>query len=209
VTRPEAVAKTRGRVLILKDLHDQIDVATADAYGWPRDLSDEQILERLVALNAERAREEAAGQVRWLRPDYQIPRFAKGAAAKSGELDLGDALAMVGEERPDFPKDPADRPPAVLAVLDHADTPLDIAAIARSFNKGGKRIEQAIAKALSGLVRYPDAQLNRGQVPSQMSRCGVGQIRNKGYAYAWETEAHRGIFCLPVDGRPSRILVDG
>ncbi|MDR6532590.1 hypothetical protein J2800_003348 [Caulobacter rhizosphaerae] len=154
LTEVEADQKTRGRVLILKDLHDQIDVATADAYGWPRDLSDEQILERLVALNAERAREEAAGQVRWLRPDYQIPRFAKGAAAKSGELDLGDALAMVGEERPDFPKDPADRPPAVLAVLDHADTPLDIAAIARSFNKGGKRIEQAIAKALSGLVRY-------------------------------------------------------
>ena len=44
--------KTRGRVLILKELHDQIDAATADAYGWPRDLTDEQILERLVALNA-------------------------------------------------------------------------------------------------------------------------------------------------------------
>ena len=68
--------KDRGRVLILKDLHDQIDRATADAYGWPHDLTDEQILERLVALNAERAAEEAAGHVRWLRPDYQIPRFA-------------------------------------------------------------------------------------------------------------------------------------
>lgn len=30
---------------------------------------------RLVALNATRAAEEKAGQVRWLRPDYQRPRF--------------------------------------------------------------------------------------------------------------------------------------
>ena len=32
------------------------------------------ILERLVALNAERAAEEARGVVRWLRPAYQLPR---------------------------------------------------------------------------------------------------------------------------------------
>jgi hypothetical protein len=154
LTPIEQDQKTRGRVLILKELHDQIDAATADAYGWPRDLTDEQILERLVALNAERAREEAAGQVRWLRPDYQIPRFAKGAAAKSGDLDLGEAPVVVGEDLPDFPKDAADRPPAVLSILDHADTPLDVAAIARRFHKGGKRIEQAVVKALPGLVRY-------------------------------------------------------
>jgi hypothetical protein len=153
LTPIEADQKTRGRVLILKELHDQIDAATADAYGWPCDLTDEQILERLVALNAERAREEAAGQVRWLRPDYQIPRFAKGAAAKTNELDLGEA-PVISDDLPDFPKDAADRPPAVLSILDHADAPLDVAAIARSFNKGGKRIEQAVLKALPGLVRY-------------------------------------------------------
>ncbi len=28
-----------------------------DAYGWPHDLSDEEILERLLALNLERAAE--------------------------------------------------------------------------------------------------------------------------------------------------------
>jgi hypothetical protein len=31
----------------------------AAAYGWPVDLTDEQILERLLALNLERAAEEA------------------------------------------------------------------------------------------------------------------------------------------------------
>ena len=69
LTPAEEDAKQHGRVLILKELHEQIDALTAQAYGWPTDLTDEQILERLVALNAERAKEEAAGHVRWLRPD--------------------------------------------------------------------------------------------------------------------------------------------
>jgi hypothetical protein len=30
-----------------------------------------------VALNAARAAEEASGTIRWLRPDYQLPRFGK------------------------------------------------------------------------------------------------------------------------------------
>ena len=60
----------QGLIGILKDLHDQIDAEVAAAYGWPADLSDEEILERLIALNRERAAEEAAGHVRWLRPDY-------------------------------------------------------------------------------------------------------------------------------------------
>jgi hypothetical protein len=39
--------------------HRNLDAAVAAAYGWPADLSDEQILERLLALNLERAAEEA------------------------------------------------------------------------------------------------------------------------------------------------------
>jgi hypothetical protein len=39
--------------------HKKLDAAVAAAYGWPTDLSDEQILERLLALNLERAAEEA------------------------------------------------------------------------------------------------------------------------------------------------------
>ncbi|MCK6506793.1 serine/threonine protein kinase, partial [Myxococcota bacterium] len=35
--------------------------------------AEEELLSRLVALNAARAAEEAQGQVRWLRPDYQHP----------------------------------------------------------------------------------------------------------------------------------------
>ncbi|MBJ7319702.1 MAG: class I SAM-dependent DNA methyltransferase [Brevundimonas sp.] len=146
--------KERGRVLILKDLHDQIDRATADAYGWPHDLSDEQILERLVALNAERAAEEAAGHVRWLRPDYQIPRFAKGAAAKSGQLDLGESVVAIDKSLPVFPKDKGEQAMAIHAVLEAAHRPMDAAAVSRAFKGGGKKIEQRVVQALSTLVRY-------------------------------------------------------
>ena len=63
------------RAGIVDHLHQQIDAAVAQAYGWPADLPPAEVVARLVALNAESAAAEKAGQVRWLRPDYQIPRF--------------------------------------------------------------------------------------------------------------------------------------
>ena len=39
--------------------HKKLDAAVAAAYGWPPDLTDDQILEKLLALNLERAAEEA------------------------------------------------------------------------------------------------------------------------------------------------------
>ncbi len=39
--------------------HKKLDAAVAAAYGWPADLSDEKILEKLLALNLARAAEEA------------------------------------------------------------------------------------------------------------------------------------------------------
>lgn len=157
LTDAEADVKARGRVLILKDLHDQIDRATADAYGWPHDLTDEQILERLVALNAERAKEEAAGHVRWLRPDYQIPRFARGAAApKSGELDLGATVVAIDKALPAFPKDKGEQVMAIRAVLQASGRSMDAAAVSRAFKGGGKKIEQRVVQALNTLVRYAE-----------------------------------------------------
>jgi hypothetical protein len=35
--------------------HKKLDNAVFDAYGWPHDLSEEEILTRLLALNLERA----------------------------------------------------------------------------------------------------------------------------------------------------------
>jgi type II restriction/modification system DNA methylase subunit YeeA len=41
--------------------HKKLDQAVLDAYAWPRDLPDDQILERLLALNLERTRRSMGG----------------------------------------------------------------------------------------------------------------------------------------------------
>ena len=72
----------QGLVSVLRDLHDDLDRAVAEAYGWPNDLTAEDILFRLVELNGTRAAEERSGLVRWLRPEFQ-----KTAAVQTG-LDV-------------------------------------------------------------------------------------------------------------------------
>lgn len=57
-------------VSTLKQIHDELDIAVFEAYGWQPTLSDEEILERLVKLNGDRAEEERNGLIRWLRPEY-------------------------------------------------------------------------------------------------------------------------------------------
>lgn len=56
------------------------------AYGWPWPMGRAEILERLVALHDERVAEEQRGIVCWLRPDYQIPRFAAHDRGRSSRL---------------------------------------------------------------------------------------------------------------------------
>jgi hypothetical protein len=72
----------KARATIVDRLHEQLDQAVADAYGWGDEwragaLGPSEIVARLVALNHERAAEEKEGKVRWLRPDYQKPRFGR------------------------------------------------------------------------------------------------------------------------------------
>ena len=80
---PEQEAQaTRARARIVAKLHDDLDLAVADAYGWGDEwrrapLPPAEIVARLVKLNATRAADEKAGTIRWLRPDYQKPRFGK------------------------------------------------------------------------------------------------------------------------------------
>ena len=78
---------------VLRDLHDELDALVAEAYGWPWPMEKEEILERLVALHDERVEEEKRGLVRWLRPDYQIPRF--GAELPPAPLELVASAAAV------------------------------------------------------------------------------------------------------------------
>jgi hypothetical protein len=145
-----------GLVLILKELHDRLDAAVAEAYGWPADLGDDDILARLVALNKERAAEEKRGLVRWLRPDYQIPRFAKGAdkqAAAEEGAQVAATLDIVEKvQLPSFPSGAVEQTAAVFAALASASTPLDAKAIASQF-KRTKTSEKKIADVLASLAR--------------------------------------------------------
>jgi hypothetical protein len=63
----------------LRDLHDELDRLVAEAYGWSWPESPTAILDHLVELHDRRLEEESAGNVRWLRPEYQRSRFAKEA----------------------------------------------------------------------------------------------------------------------------------
>ncbi|MBY0491359.1 MAG: hypothetical protein K2R93_16060 [Gemmatimonadaceae bacterium] len=73
----------------LRDLHDELDALVAEAYGWSWPEPPALILERLVALHDRRVEEEAAGSVRWLRPDYQMPRFGRADEAAAAAPTLG------------------------------------------------------------------------------------------------------------------------
>ncbi|MDX9710756.1 MAG: hypothetical protein RBT64_14525, partial [Trichloromonas sp.] len=48
LTAKERTIHEQGLVSILKQLHDELDAAVAEAYGWPVDLADEALLEKLV-----------------------------------------------------------------------------------------------------------------------------------------------------------------
>jgi hypothetical protein len=76
LTAKDKTIHEQGLLSVLHTLHAELDAAVLDAYGWtdiaPGD--SEEMLSRLVAQNAERAREEAAGHIRWLRPAFQNPQ---------------------------------------------------------------------------------------------------------------------------------------
>lgn len=87
----EKLIHDHGLVSVLKQLHDDLDAAVFAAYGWPATLTDAEILERLVALNAERAAEEKRGIIHWLRPEYQAAQ--QHGRTKQNELTLPEGEA--------------------------------------------------------------------------------------------------------------------
>ncbi|MEQ8267886.1 MAG: class I SAM-dependent DNA methyltransferase [Parvibaculum sp.] len=148
LTDKERAIHEKGLVSVLKQIHDEIDAAAFDAYGWPHDLSDEEILTRLVALNKERAEEERRGLVRWLRPDYQVPRFGKGLAKEEQVEATLDAPAA---KAPAWPSGLPDQIRAVRTALAAAERPLDANTVSRAF-KGGKNRGARVSELLESLA---------------------------------------------------------
>ena len=115
LTDKEKKIHEQGLVSVLRELHDDLDRAVLSAYGWdhlaeklvgrpgattpwpekPEDQleAEDELLQRLVDLNHQRAAEEAQGKVRWLRPEFQAPE----EAGTQGELDAGQTDAAISE----------------------------------------------------------------------------------------------------------------
>jgi hypothetical protein len=108
LTAAEKTLHEHGLVSGLRNLHDELDAAVLDAYGWgdlglvpwsddtARAAWTETLLERLVALNVKRAAEEAQGTIRWLRPEFQNPQ-----KAQAGPVPTQDAIQMPDEAEPE------------------------------------------------------------------------------------------------------------
>ncbi len=177
LTDKEKTIHHKGLVSILKQLHDDLDAAVFEAYGWsdlagtalrsgqanesslksanaPEDKDatilfpsagppggqslpsvDQEILTRLVALNAERAAEEKRGLIRWLRPDYQNPKgttsqttlglkTAKKAATKK---------AKVSKAKTPWPKTLPERMRATEQALQAAASPVTAEELTKRF----------------------------------------------------------------------------
>ena len=138
LTAKEKTSHEQGLVAILKELHDELDVAVFAAYGWPATLSDAEILEKIVALNRERAREEEQGLIRWLRPEYQQPHGAQITIQDDLDLEqvppVSAASGGISAKLP-WPKTLPEQVQAVRAALASAAAPLTAETIARTFQR--------------------------------------------------------------------------
>lgn len=142
-----------GLVGTLKQYHDEIDAAVFDAYGWPQDLSDEEIVARVLALNLERAAEEAKGRIRWLRPAFQDPNYGKTvepARTQAVIEGLAPAAAAVAHRLP-WPKTEIERIKALRRLLGDADAPLDVDQAAAHFVRARRKDVEALLRVLVDL----------------------------------------------------------
>ena len=164
----------QGLVSVLRELHDDLDRAVFAAYGWddlaeklvgrpgattpwpekPEDQAEaeEELLQRLVDLNHQRAAEEAQGKIRWLRPEYQAPE----EAAEQGKLDTTSPDATTGkttkrqnDKTTKLPW-PKTLQAQIRAVRDQLETaPMDVTTLAAQYKR---KPEKSVAQILDALV---------------------------------------------------------
>lgn len=176
LTDAERDVHQAGLISVLKEIHDDIDRAVLSAYGWEdlipelvgkpgatlpsphksaaQEEAEEELLTRLVALNQERAAEEKRGLVRWLRPDYQIPKLGMKAPKPADEhigsfdIELPDI-----DKRPKWPSDGLEQIRLVRDMLAKAPAPLPPDGIASVFDgRNTARRKDRVTEVLETLV---------------------------------------------------------
>jgi SAM-dependent methyltransferase len=178
-------------VSTLKQIHDELDAAVFEAYGWGDLISrsplaplqkggtgaspetniangsevpllkgdlggslpqsvDEQILDRLVKLNADRAEEERNGHIRWLRPEYQAPDQIQETQTTIAGLTPTDTPIPTPATQQKWPKDFKDQLAAIRDLLRTQGGEWSLDTIATQF-KNATRSKPTIQTCLEAL----------------------------------------------------------
>ena len=136
---------------------------------WPEKPEDqqeaeEQLLQRLVDLNHQRAAEEAQGKIRWLRPEYQAPeQTPEQSELATGDKDAAPASRHPGPDPGASAKKqiwPKTLQAQIRAVRNQLETaPMDAAALAANFKRKPEKSVTQVLEALTelGMVRQTDS----------------------------------------------------
>lgn len=172
LTTKEKTIHQQGLVSVLQELHDELDQAVFEAYGWddlaeklvglpgatmprpdkPQEQADaeEELLMRLVELNKQRAAEEAKGHVRWLRPEYQAPEATQQEAALDrAEPEESVTVAAKDTSKPSLPKELPKQITTIRDLLSQAPQTAD--GIASQFKRNPKVSVEKVIDALEAL----------------------------------------------------------
>ena len=149
LTEKEHAIHEKGLVSVLKQIHEDLGREVFAAYGWPADLSDEEILERLVALNHERAEEERRGLIRWLRPEFQAPSEAKATQAEMEIPEPEAAVVKAGKRA--WPKALPEQVQAVRSALAVRAGAVKPSELARDFSRARTDQVQQLLETLTAL----------------------------------------------------------
>jgi hypothetical protein len=159
----EQTTHEQGLAAVVLSLHQQLDAAVAAAYGWPADLPEAELLTRLVQLNHQRRQEEAAGNIRYLRPAYQAPSINNeqliidnvAVPAKPVLIDNSSLHITLP-----WPDSLAQQMLAVRAVVQQAAQPLSSAEVAARFRRTRPERVQPLLDTLElmALVRVVEGQ---------------------------------------------------
>jgi hypothetical protein len=137
-----------GLIGVLREIHDNLDAAVADAYGWSANLTNDEILQRVVTLNAERLREEQNGNIRWLRPEYQQPH---AAAVQTGlGITEEQVPAAVRAKKLEWPAGLSEQVQLVKDIL-RGNQMLGVDEVASRFIRARRTRVQEILKTLTAL----------------------------------------------------------
>jgi hypothetical protein len=159
---------SQGLVSILKELYDELDAAVLAAYGWS-DLNgathSQELLGRLLSLNAQRAADEEQGIIQWLRPDFQNP-LSKQELPTQVQQGLEVDLPVINQSEIDskipipWPATLPEQISTLAQELTQAHTALTLPQIDMRFKGRGKKNLPVLLQTLEALGRAQRQDIN-------------------------------------------------